>query len=63
MNKLYKTLEHFFYKTLCCRPDRNPYWLSCWWYNFTGKISSYFHRKTCESCKEKYQMRKLQEAK
>ena len=32
--KLFGALEHFFWKTLCCRPDGGP--LHSWWYHHTG---------------------------
>lgn len=51
MNKIYLKLEHFFYRTLCPRPDgRLNMALRGWPYNFTGRIAGFFHRQTCERC-------------
>ena len=69
INRIYKKLEHFFYRTLCIRPDWPMFGgfvigenrgirLTCWYYNFTGRIASYFHRKTCSNCQEKHEMRR-----
>lgn len=52
--KIYKYLEWLFYKKLCIRPDKKilgTFKITGWWYNFTGKIAYYFHRKTCKICK------------
>lgn len=48
-DRLYNALEHFFWKTLCCRPDGGP--LHSLWYHHTGNIARFFHRrKGCASC-------------
>ena len=43
-------LDHFFWKTLCPRPDRSPYKASMFLYNFTGRMAWRFHRRHCGRC-------------
>lgn len=50
MKKIYKFLDHFFWKTLCCRPDGGKIYF--WWYAWTGKVAGFFHKLHCDRCKE-----------
>jgi hypothetical protein len=56
--KVWESLHRFFFKTLACRPDREPVWLFSWWYGFTGRLASFCHRQYCERCAEKYAHRR-----
>jgi len=49
---LWRTLEFFFWRTLCPRPDGTGITgrLGMWWYGSSGRIAAYFHKKTCSRC-------------
>jgi len=56
MNKFYKFMYHIFYTTLCPHPDRAIFgslYITQFFYNLTGKIAYYFHKKNCLECKLK----------
>jgi|GEM_PF-5185955 len=56
-------MEWLFWRKLCVRPDWGCEWdgqkwfeflrirsLVGWWYNFTGRIASKFHKMNCPKC-------------
>jgi len=45
---VYRKLEFLFYRSLCPYPDQTK--IGMWWYGISGKIASYFHKKTCSRC-------------
>ncbi len=48
--KINRWLDNFFWKTICCRVDKQPVWLWGRYYRITGRIAGYFHRRHCERC-------------
>lgn len=59
LNFIYRWLDWLFYRKLCgkagiVRKYEFQNKLDCWQYNITGRIASYFHRKHCKHCQEKY---------
>jgi hypothetical protein len=60
MKRLYKMLNHLFYRKLCICVDRPvDRWtlLRHWWNWRTARIAWWFHQRYCEHCAE---MRKLE---
>lgn len=49
MSVIYRWLENFFWRTLCCTPD-SDWRIFHWWYSWTGNVARYFHRKRCPEC-------------
>lgn len=56
-----KFMERLLHRTLCNNPDKaifGSHKLSYGLYNFTGKLSHFWHRQTCERCQERHAERK-----
>lgn len=47
--RLLRSIESFFWNTLCCTPD-SKWRVFHWWYSWTGNTARYFHKKHCHYC-------------
>ena len=54
MNRIYRALYNFFWRTCCICPDRPPGLVTTFvgrWNYWTGRAANYFHRKHCDICR------------